>query len=341
MRLRHIIGMVGVVALMGGGIWFFVSGTGNNAVGAGGLPLIKADSKPAKIVPEDPGGDVMPNADSTVFSAIGAEVGVDPSMENLKMPAGEKPAEMPEFAGLKTGFAVPAQPAKVTEDLFAPTTTAKTKNDYVSGIAPDVLPPEPVATAEPVEEKPEPVKVEEPKPEPKAEVKAELKPEIKKEEPKKDASPPAEPVIAAEDLNPAQAMEQQEKAIIAPQVKPIIPPSKPAGLKTDVKPVAKAEVKTETKPAAATTASPVKSGYYMQLASTPSKEEAPRLWARLQAKYPAALGGLTPVYQTATVPGKGEYIRVQAGPVTQQQANDRCKQLHAIDAKGGCLVFKR
>jgi cell division septation protein DedD len=331
MRLRHIIGMAGTVALMGGGIWFFVSGTGNNAVGAGGLPLIKADSKPAKVAPEEPGGDVMPNADSTVFSAIGAEVGVDPSMENLKMPAGERPAEMPEFAGLKTGFAVPAQPEKVVEDLFAPTPTAKTKNDYVSGIAPDVLPPEPAVT---VEEKPEPVKAEEPNPETRAEVKAEPESEVKKEEQKKDATPPAEPVIAAEDLiNPAQAMEQQEKAMIAPQVKPVIPPSKPAGLKTDVKPVAKAE----TKPAAA----PVKSGYYMQLASTPSKEEAPRLWARLQEKYPAALSGLTPVYQTATVPGKGEYIRVQAGPVTQQQANDRCKQLHAIDAKGGCLVFKR
>lgn len=362
MRLRHVLALVSIVAVIGGCIWFFVNGTSGDAVGAGGLPLIKADTRPIKIAPEEPGGEVLPNADSTVFSAMGADTLHDPSMENLKMPGTTTTAteNVPDFAGLKTGFALPAEPPKKTENLFGPT-PSKTTSDYVSGLAPEAL-VTPQASEPVAEEAPVDVKKTEAAPAPTPAPTPAPEPEIKKaENTPVPAAVPAEPVIPAGDVkedvledasNPAQAMEAQEKAIITPPVKPVVPskpivpaqaakekspePVKPQTAGTEIP--APMPVQDGEKTVASTSGKP---GYYMQLASTPSQIEAPKLWAKLQSRYPDALGGLRPVYQTATVPGKGEYIRVQAGPLTQEQATARCQKLRAVDTKGGCLVLKR
>jgi hypothetical protein len=182
--------------------------------------------------------------------------------------------------------------------------------------------------------------------------------------------PPAPTPIVNAGATAAQNQEAQEKAMTdtaepAPEPQtaaaPPVPPSKPGTVKksepekTAAAPAPKAPAndaqRTEAQKTVAQdianeayrhqSAPAAKPGYYMQLASTPSREEAPRLWERLLRKYPNALAGLSPTYQNAAVPGKGDYIRVQAGPLTQDQASARCKQLHAVNPKGGCLVFKR
>jgi hypothetical protein len=371
-RLRHLLGMGLVLALVGGGIWFFVEGTENSAVGAGGLPLIKADTNPVKLPPDDPGGEVMPNADSTVFTAMGADETRDPSMENLKIPATPKPeGASADFAGLNTGFNVPQAPEKKVESLFAngavssepmerpareaaevaAENAAQPKGDYETGQALDMASDAPAPESQPEPAQPVPA------PKPVAD---------------NTPAPPAPTPIVNADASAAQNQEAQEKAIAkddaaeettasAPAAGvPPVPPSKPGADKKPESPKAAAPAPA---PASKDTAgdaqktvaqdvaneayrhhaapSAAQPGYYMQLASTPSKEEAPRLWARLTKKYPNALAGLSPTYQTAAVPGKGDYIRVQAGPLTQDQASARCRQLHAVNPKGGCLVFKR
>jgi hypothetical protein len=197
------------------------------------------------------------------------------------------------------------------------------KNEYISGIAPDAL-----------KDTTTPAPVQEPAPAP---------------APVVQDTPPAPAPIANDESNVAQNMEAQEKAIVIPPSKPQVPESKPAApeaKKETVSPAqtVAADIANEAYVAPKQPKTPVpavKSGYYMQLASTPLKAEAPIIWSKLLKKYPDALSGLKANYQPASVPGKGDYIRVQAGPLTQSEANNRCKQLHRIDPKGGCLVLKR
>lgn len=357
MRLRIIVSILGLIALIVGGVLLFTSGSNSGTVGAGGLPLIKADVNPAKLPPEEPGGEIMPNADSTVFSAMSAGAENDPSMKNVKAPEPEA-APAPEdgsFAGLRTGFALPKEPEKKTESLFdAP------ESRYYSGGA--------LKSVEGAEEKPQ-AKAEEKAP---ATVVDEAAEELPVEEPKaaeekpatkekleyattEEAAPVAEehteaaPVtVTTDNGNAAQSMEAQEMGFVRPVSKPPVP-------QKEVVEVAKVEAvdaapKTEEKPAvpvakpketAASKPEKVSGKYYIQVASTPGNGDASGVWGKLQGKYPAALDGLKPSYVPVTVAGKGDYVRIQAGPLSESQARERCTKLRSVDPTGGCLVLRR
>jgi|GEM_PF-3006900 len=389
-RLREILVIVFVLLLAGSGIWFFKAGTADNAVGAGGLPLIKADTNPAKLPPEDPGGEIMPNADSTVFSAMGIGNETDPSMEGIKLPeaqSAESPADTGEFAGLRTGFAVPAEPETKTESLFLQPSYKDTgESKYFSGLVdapvePAVPPVEDAVTVEdaPEEIKTDPVKVATDTAQEKivekkaAPVAAEVKPAEPKAEEKKveikkpDITPTSDlpqptPIAAAPELpatDPtamAQSMEAAEKSAIRPAAKPQPPvEEKPATVeaapvKEEPKAVEAKEIKeikaTAPKPEdapykPATSPSTGAKGYYIQLASSPAGADMMGVWNKMKARYAVALAGLSPTTQTANVMGKGEFVRLQAGPMTQSEANDRCKAVRQVDAKAGCFVLKR
>ena len=79
--------------------------------------------------------------------------------------------------------------------------------------------------------------------------------------------------------------------------------------------------------------------YYVQLASVQDSTRADSEWKKLQSKYGAILSGYEYRVETANL-AKGTYYRIQAGPVTKDQANKTC---NAIKAKtpGGCLVKKK
>lgn len=384
-RLRDMLVIGLVIALIGAGVFFFVKGQSSSAVGSGGLPLIKADANPAKLPPEEPGGDVMPNADSTVFSAMGLDNQTDPSMQGVKMPEdsnAQMPADSSEFAGLRTGFAVPAEPQTKTESLFDKATYGESgSSKYLSGFVEDgaAPPSEPVvepateetAAAEPVKENkivevteaPEEVKIAPNKvaEEKAVEKAAEKAPEPKKEEPKKEAVKEEAPPMPAPitEILPedtplpdvtdataaAQNLEAAEKAAIS---KPPVPePAAPAPAtgpvdqpkieapKPDVKKIEEAPYKPNIPQSTGG------SGYYIQLASSPAGGDLSTAWSIMKKKYATALAGLQPVYQNASVPGKGDYIRLQAGPMSQSEANDRCKALRSVNPKGACLVIKR
>lgn len=380
-RLREIFIIAMLLALVGAGIWFFKTGTADNAVGAGGLPLIKADASPAKLPPHDPGGEIMPNADSTVFSAMGIDGDADPSMEGVKPPE-ETSAQTPpadgDFAGLRTGFAVPAAPEPKTESLFEGSTYKDTgSSKYVSGLVDESVPPaEPVVppVAEeplkvepaPEEIKTEPAKVaadtakQEAAEEPVAEKPAAKKPDVTPTQIPPQPAPIAELIESVSGEDPAAAAQKMEQA----EMEAIRPVSKPQAPAADVKPEPEAlapvaETKPQAQPAApkpedepykpapkaaaapSSAPSSAPGGYYIQLASAPEGTDMMASWNRMKAKYAVALAGLSPVTQSADIPGKGTYVRLQAGPMTQAEANDRCKALRGVDPKGGCLVVKR
>jgi hypothetical protein len=77
-------------------------------------PVIKADSRPVKIRPEQPGGMEIPNQDKLVFDALRPEEDQLPRVERL-LPPPEAPAPRPEAPVVEAPAAAPAAAADTSE----------------------------------------------------------------------------------------------------------------------------------------------------------------------------------------------------------------------------------
>src|ERR1700686_3841561 len=81
------------MALFAGGLWFaYVQGTRHPAGNAqgGGVPLIRADERPAKVRPDQPGGMAIPDQNVSLYNEKPGGTG----MEKL-LPAAEQPMPRP------------------------------------------------------------------------------------------------------------------------------------------------------------------------------------------------------------------------------------------------------
>lgn len=110
-------------------------------------PLIRADSTPARVAPDEPGGMDIPHRDSAVFGAMNsADAAENPPVENL-LAAEEEP--MPRarlFAGLNTETiesesASEGSPAEISADMDVPVQTISRSGDA------DALPEDQAAPA--------------------------------------------------------------------------------------------------------------------------------------------------------------------------------------------------
>ncbi len=136
----------------------------------------------------------------------------------------------------------------------------------------------------------------------------------------------------------------------------ISPPPSGAGVTTDrIKTAPKARDPavndTAAKPAASASnpSTPIPSGkpgaaasdrqYAIQLLATKSLEAGQAAWTQIFRKHGDQLDGLSLDLQTVTLQGRGEFVRVRAGPISQRQvAIDRCKALSS--AGQDCLVVR-
>lgn len=117
---------------------------------------------------------------------------------------------------------------------------------------------------------------------------------------------------------------------------PKVEPKKETSIIDTLKEEGKAAVKKEEpKPVA----KPVASGgsTYIQLASVKSEADANKQWAGFKSKNPE-LSNLSLKVQKADLGAKGIYYRIQAGPLSPENASSTCA---AIKSRGGsCLVAK-
>lgn len=81
-------------------------------------------------------------------------------------------------------------------------------------------------------------------------------------------------------------------------------------------------------------------GYYVQLASVPSRSGTESEWGKLQKKFGSILGGLKYRVQEASLGGRGTFYRIQAGPISRESADEICREVKAI-SPNGCLVVKK
>lgn len=263
--LRRIFIVIGVLVLVSIVIAVVVaSWPERQQVDETSVPIIRADSNPYKVKPQDPGGMKVPNKDSTIFETLKGDV-PEPKTENLleDESANVEPVERPE-----------AKPA----DLGA---VPDVKSADVENLKPEATPPQPVA-------------------------------------------PKVETATAKKVVEEEEAVD--EKAL----------PSVIETLKADNKPKEeKLVVKAEPKPAA----KPVSTGgsTYIQLAAVKSEAEAQSQWSKFKAKNPE-LGSLSMRTQKADLGAKGIFYRIQAGPLTADNATKTCA---AVKSRGGsCIIAK-
>jgi len=108
-----------VIGVFAGGLWFaYQQGLrhGGAITGAADVPLIRADERPTKMKPENPGGMVVPDRDKLIYTQKRAAVEhllppPEKPMARPGTPLAATPADAPQPpAGLA---AAPAQPAQV------------------------------------------------------------------------------------------------------------------------------------------------------------------------------------------------------------------------------------
>src|SRR5436305_2137314 len=140
---------VTAMAVFAGGLWFaYVQGTRHfptqQAAADGNVPLIRADQRPVKVKPDQPGGMDVPDRDKLVFSdRAGA-----PPIERL-LPPPERPEPLPSPAPKQAlaPLPVPALPV-------APTAPAPTIETVAPRAAPEVSAQSKATVAKPTPAKP-------------------------------------------------------------------------------------------------------------------------------------------------------------------------------------------
>lgn len=238
------------------------------------VPIIRADTKPFKIKPEDPGGMKVPNKDSTIFETLKGET-EEAKTENLLEDESDTAASV------------------AREEVVSKVENKKEPITDINDLKLDDQPEDPAeVTEEETPPQPDPVKLAAVKPE----AKAEPKPEAQKEE---------RPVSIIDTLK--------------------------ADSKT-VEPIKKPDTKVET-------AKPVTSSgsTFIQLAAVKSEAEAASQWTKFKAKNPE-LSSLSMRTQKADLGEKGIFYRIQAGPLSAENATKTCT---AVKGRGGsCIIAK-
>ena len=87
---------------------------------------------------------------------------------------------------------------------------------------------------------------------------------------------------------------------------------------------------------AATTAAASAGGYAIQIASTPTPEDAKKSYANLSRKFAGVIGGHGVDIRRADVPGKGTFYRVRVNAGSKESAIALCTKYKA--AGGSCFV---
>lgn len=143
--LVRLLPMLIVVVALGGfagivGYYYFAGASGSDGV----VPLVKADDRPVKVRPENPGGMEVPDQDKEIYDRLGqAERNRAPTGERL-LPPPETPLPRPPVAQAPAMLGVPAQNQAQTLSA-APPRPAGAPPPQAPNIppAPDVTPPPP------------------------------------------------------------------------------------------------------------------------------------------------------------------------------------------------------
>lgn len=299
------IAVVAAAAAFGGVIWFAYQ-NGRESSSGGQPPLVKAETGPVKVKPDQPGGQEIPFQDSTVYDRLGQGGGQKQAVEKI-LPPPETPVARPQPAPPQTSAAVP--PDATAEPTLPPAPDALPSYNDAS---PTALAPPPGAPTVP--------------------------PTVPLTQLPHQAATGVTGVRPPETPKPAQV------AAIKPTPSAAQPhPPKPAehakpGQVTSIAALESRALASfdATHPQAAPPAAH-KGGYRIQLSSVRGEDAVGPEWARLKHRFPE-LASLSMSSGKNDVPGKGTFYRLQAGPLDEAGAKSTCDHLRAQGL--ACLVVK-
>lgn len=293
------------------------------------VPVIKADERPVKARPADPGGMEVPNQDKLIYERLGSAAGNEPEVERL-LPAPETP-QAPPVQPRPAGSAAPPPPT-TTQEMFGESRTL-TPVTPPSAIHPNAVQQQavhPTAPAAPAA--------------PAAGGAIPSAPAV--------AAAPSAPVAAATPVAPAPV------AAVSPTPAPVAPaapprplaapaPAKAAPVAAATPAPAPAPLAAPTKLAAVTpatppaaTARPVSGGTYLiQLGALRSEADANKEWARQKKANADVLGSLSPDIVMVDLGAKGTFFRLRAGPLDEASARSLCGDLTKRNT--GCMVVRK
>jgi len=285
------------------------------------VPLIKAETTPFKIEPEDPGGMDIPHKDKVVYNAISPTIS-DAAEENgtapaKTMPLPEEPVDMQKLASVPMPVILDKNKELEKKKEAAQQTMEEKMADLMKQVEDQPKTEEEVEITETVKE-----------------IKAEEKPAEKIEELK--IVEVEKKVEEKPELNVVKVPNKEEETIELEDGKIIFKPSYKAEEKAKtevaVKVKEKPKLKAEKKPA-----SPSK--YRAQLGSYKSTEDLRLGWLELHKKYPDIIGDLRYSIEPVDLGGKGMFYRLQVGPFEKEsEASELCRKLTAENQ--GCFVAR-
>jgi hypothetical protein len=296
--------VAGVTLLAGAGLAAF---TLLRSGGVGGPPpMIEADAAPTKSRAPDRGGAEDAAApDRLVYERLSGAT--RPSVERL-LPPPEQPMPRPIVAADPP----PPEPPKPAQAAAAPPVNMLATPTHAPppAAAPPGKPGQPQAAA----------------------------PQAKPGQPNQAAphqpnQPPGKPGQAPPQQPPPQQPGQPVGKPGQPPQQP--PPQQHAALPSGAPP---STLKPPGPPPPPSVSSGGGSGWRIQLASVRSEAEASAEWKRLQARFPAVLGGLSLQVSKADLGDKGVFYRVHGGGVDEVRARSACDQLKSQNV--GCVVVK-
>lgn len=321
---------IGAFVVLGGAYAAFFSGS--SVTGDGQPVIIAADDEPMKVVPENPGGRVVPNQDKAVYDRVAGGAPSEP-----KQPALISSDETPVDVVQRT--LIPEQSAEDYDDDLGGAESAE--SNLIDTNDPRLLPSETAeepAAAEPVPVAPRRVRTMIVKSDGTLvtqEIEAPAAPVVA------TAPTPATPAPSAAAPQAQQTTPTPAPVVVtetpapAPVATPVAP-STPAPAPVQVQEVAAAPAPAAEQPASTNTAS--SGGFYIQIASLPSEADAQKSYRNMSSRYASVIGGRGVDIKRADIPGKGTYYRVRIPAGDRAEANALCQRFQS--AGGSCLVTR-
>lgn len=302
-------------------------------------PIVKADTDPLKIKPENPGGVDIPNQNAQVYERGGPDkqtkvvnreeqpIDVQQAARSAQPPAG---SIVPSTATPGNGAAGSALQPSTSSAVAA---LGEPRRVRTVSVRPDgtIVGPDQAAAA-PAAPPPPAARPASPPPvattgatQPAAPEAARPRAEARSTTPAATAVPtaaaPAQPPTARPAPPPASAAPQNGPLAIAP---PAAQPQRPQ----------RTAAASAPDPAETTNAA---GNFSVQLSVTSSEEAARAQFRDLQRKYAGDLAGRAPLIRSAEVNGKTIY-RVRVGPMSKDDAGELCTKLKSSGA--ACFVAK-
>lgn len=350
------------VAIAGAGVYAFLGRPAPTATD-NGTPIVAADSSPYKVKPTTPGGMTVPNQDKTVYDRIqppDASKSAPPTVESLLPPPAAPaippaaPSATPSILSstvapqpLPTAPPAPAAPPNNLLTNSTPPAAPVTAPSALSASMPAVAnaPTVKVAGAAPLDApttapatQPT-VQVAQASLPPPASVQATVQAAV-------PAAPPVAPPVADTApplvLTPAPGTSTKplEKPASVVKAAPVPTPKAPVAVVKPTPKMVAVQDSPQTPSGRVATqvgqAPAVAGGVMIQLGALRSNADAKETWAKLRAKFPDALKGVTMVIQEADLGSKGVFYRLRgSGIASEQAAHAICAEL--AKANQGCL----